>query len=384
LLLVVYAAGLTVARGSFRPVLALAVAGVTALGFSAPKLAAVYDALLQAPRVIESTEAIGLGSLLVMLTDRSQLPFLGPIAMPAYAWHEWGLYVGWAALLGLLLGAFLARGPRERALQVTALVLLVLGLGAFHAWSPWALLHRIPPFSSQHVPSRFLFPMLLVAALPFASWGEELLRGAGGRRRWLEPILLAAVALLVLDAALVGKRTFATAFLMEPPATIGLAQPFEHRKKPSVRYPVPDWAPPVLLSMMANQGVTECYGVPGSLRKGARAAEDVDYRGPAWLADGPGSAEVVAWSPNRALVRYRATRPGSLLVYNMNFDPSWQAGGGPALEHGNAVAARVPSSEGVLEFRYAPRSMRYSLWLPPLTLASCLAVGWLLSRRRRS
>lgn len=382
LLLVLYAAVLTVTTRSSRPVLALAVAGVTALGFSAPKLAAVHDALLQAPRFIESTEAIGLGSLLVMLTDRAQLPFLPPIPMPAYAWHEWGLYVGWAALVCLLLGALLARGPRERSLQVTALALLVLGLGAFHAWSPWILLHRIPPFSSQHVPSRFLFPMLLVAALLFASWGEDLLRRSGGRRRWLEPVLLAAVALLVLDAAFVGKRTFATSFLMEPPATIEVAPRFEHRKKPRVRYRVSDWAPPVLLSMMANQGVTECYGVPGSLRIGARAVEDPDYRGPAWLADGPGSAEVVAWSPNRALVRYRAA-PGSLLVYNMNFDPSWRAGDEPALEHGNAVAARVPSSEGVLEFRYAPRTMRYSLWLPPLTLAGCLAGGWLVSRRRR-
>jgi hypothetical protein len=381
LLLLVYAAALALVRRSSRPLLALAVAGATGLGFSAPKLAAVYDTLRQAPRLIESTEAIGPSSLLVMLTDRSQLLLFPPIPTPAYGWHEWGLYIGWVPLLCLLPGVLLARGPREQALKACALGLLVLGLGAFHAWSPWALLHRLPPFSSQHVPSRFHFPMLLAAGLLFASWAEGRLRRSRRRPR-IEAFLLAAVALLAFDLAGVGRRAFATAFLQERPARIEAAARFEQRRHPTARYRVSDWAPPALLSMLANQGLIDCYGVPNTLRVGARGVEDPDYRGAAWVADGPGSAEVSDWSPNRALVRYQGARPGSLLVYNMNFDPSWRADGRPALEHGHAVAARLPGGDGTLEFRYVPRTLRYSLWLPALTLAGCLAVGGLGSRRR--
>jgi hypothetical protein len=384
LLLVLYAAALVPALRSARPLLALGVVGATALGFSAPKLAAVHDSLSQAPRLIESTESIGLGHLLVMLTDASQLSFLPPIRMPAYGWHEWGVYVGWAALACLLLGALLARGPREAALRLPALALLLLGLGAFHPWSPWALLHRVPPFSSQHVPSRFLFPMLLPAALLVASWGEGLLRRSGPWRPRLEAALLCAVALLALDLAFAGRRSFATAFLMEPPAGFEAAPRFEHRRKPDVRYRVSDWAPPVLPSMMANRGVIECYGVPNTLRQGARAVEDADYRGQAWVAGGPGHAEVVEWSPNRALVRYAGARPGSLLVYNMNFDPSWQADGRPALQHEDAVAALLLGPEGTLEFRYVPRTLRWSIALPVLTLAGCGAGGYVVARRRRA
>jgi hypothetical protein len=384
LFLAVYAAALALARRSLRPLLALAAVGAIALGLSAPKLAAVHDTLAQAPRLIESAEAIGPRSLLVMLTDRTGLLLLPPIPTPAYGWHEWGLYIGWAPLSCLLAGALLARGPRERALKLCALLLLLLGLGSFHAASPWALLHRLPPFSSQHVPSRFHFPMLLAAALLFASFAEARLRQHPGRRRGLEALLLAGVALVAVDLVGVGRRAFVTAFRSEPPARIEAAERFEHRRKPTLRYRVSDWAPPHLLAMLANQGLIECYGVPNTLRVGARGVEDPDYRGAAWVADGPGSAEVVAWSPNRARVRYRGARPGALLVYNMNFDPSWKADGQPALEHGSAVAARLPDAEGTLEFRYVPRTLRTSLWLPPLTLAGCLAARRILGRRRRS
>ncbi len=384
LLLVVLALALAATRRSLLPVLALAVAGLTSLGLAAPKLGAVYDALSLAPRPMESTEAIGPLALLVMLTDRSQLPLFPPIPVPDYGWHEWGIHVGWVALPCLLIGTLLARGPRERALQVSALLLLLLGLGAFHPWSPWALLHQLPPFSSQHVPSRFLFPMLLVAALAFASFGEGLLRRFAVQRPRLEVALLAAVALLAIDTASVARRSFATAFRMEAPAAIEPAERFVHRRKALVNYRVRDLAPPALLAMKANHGLLDCYGVPLSLRRGARAVEDADYRGEAFVVDGPGSAEVEAWSPNRARVRYRDAQPGSLLVYNMNFDPSWRADGEPAVNHEDAVAARLPQADGVLEFRYVPRTLRVSLWLPPLTLVGCVALWRVRFGRRRT
>ena len=101
----------------------------------------------------------------------------------------------------------------------------------------------------------------------------------------------------------------------------------------------------VLPSMLANRGVIECYGIApivadrDAVPVGARGADEPGYPGRAYLAEGPGRAEVVEWSPNRAVVRYDGAAPGALLVYNMNFDPGWRAGETPALNHEHAVAA---------------------------------------------
>jgi hypothetical protein len=83
-------------------------------------------------------------------------------------------------------------------------------------------------------------------------------------------------------------------------------------------------------------------------------------------------------------VRYAGARPGTLLVYNMNFDPSWQADARPALQHEDAVAALLLGPEGTLEFRYVPRTLRWSIALPVLTLAGCAVGGYVLARRRRA
>lgn len=385
LLLVVYAPLVALFTRSPRPLLALLVTGLTAIGFSAPKLLAVLDGLARYPRLIASEEVIGPRSLLVMMTERAQLYGLAPIPTPNWGWHEWGIYVGWAGLLALALGA-LARGPRERALQAVTGLLLLLGFGAFHPASPWALLHQLPPFSSQHVPSRFHFTMLLPGALLFASWAGRWITAAGRGRPWLEPALLVLVGVFALDLAEVGRLSVAKAFRMEAPEKIERSQLFEHRRVPSVRYRVRDWTTPVLPSMLANRGVIECYGIApivadrDAVPVGARGADEPGYPGRAYLAEGPGRAEVVDWSPNRAVVRYQGAIPGALLVYNMNFDPSWRADGRPALSHGDAVAVRLSDASGSVEFRYVPRTLKYSLWLPALTLAACLLGTRLVGR----
>ena len=54
------------------------------------------------------------------------------------------------------------RGTRESPLKWAGLVLLVLGFGAFDPYAPWPLLHHLPVFQSQHVPSRWMYPSLLL------------------------------------------------------------------------------------------------------------------------------------------------------------------------------------------------------------------------------
>jgi len=94
----------------------------------------------------------------------------------------------------------------------------------------------------------------------------------------------------------------------------------------------------------------------------------------------------VDWSPNRALVKLYGVTAGSLLVYNMNWDPSWTANGRPAPVYEHAVAAVVEGDTPSVEFRYRPRTLGLSLAVFLLTLAVAVGgpLGWRYWRRTKA
>ncbi len=383
LTLTVYAVLLAAFRLSLRPLLTLAIIGPVSFGLAAPKLLAVVDGMSVAPRLIESPEVIGIAELLVMLTDQSQRFNAFPVRVPAYNWHEWGIYIGTAPLVALALGVLFARGAREHSLKILGLLYLLMGLGAFHPRAPWTLLHQVPVFSSLHVPSRFHLVMVLLLALVFVAWVAPTADRWVRRQPWLDLVLLVPVLLIVLDVTWVSRRPVAQAFWMEAPASIERAERFEHRFESSVNYRLRDWAPPVLLPMMANTGVIRCYGVPESFPIGAQASDGEGYSGMVSVVEGEGRAEIVKWTPNRAVVQVHGASPGALLVYNMNFAPNWRANGEPALVYQNKVAVRLRDGVRRVEFRYFPRSLYGSVPIFLLTLAGSVGVLWWRRRDRR-
>jgi hypothetical protein len=305
------------------------------------------------------------------------------VRTPAYNWHEWGIYVGAGGLALIVLALIFGRGPREYAFKILGLLCLLLGFGAFHEASPWALLHQLPVFSSQHVPSRFHYPMLLmfgaVAIATLGRWLEPELR----KRPWLDLALLVPVALFAADLARVSRVPFAQAFWMEAPAQILRAEHFEHAQTPPVNYVRRDWAAPMLLSMMANTGVIKCYGIDPNFVPGARAKNKPGYQGAAHIDQGSGNAEVVEWTPNRARIRVTGASPGALVVYNMNYDRNWHANGQPALEFEGVVAHRLAPGETEVEFSYFPRTFRWSIPLALLALCACFVRREHLDRLRQ-
>jgi len=379
-------------RGAFErtwsPLLSLAVGGASGIGLAAPKLFAVADHMHALPRLVESKEVIDLEQVLTMLVAPDQRYGVWSTPVPAYQWHEWGIYVGAGGLLVLLVAALFARGVRGQSYKVLGFLCLLLGLGAFHPLAPWALLHRLPVFASQHVPSRFLYPMLLMFGAAFVVAASGYLAPKIARHPWLDLALLLPVAVMAWDMARFSRTPFSQAFWMVAPPNIQRAEPFEHHTHPPLQYVRRDWAQPMLLAMFANVGVLDCYGVP-SFVSGAIPRDSRDYRGLAFV-DGPGSASVVDWTPNHAVVEVKGATPGSLLVYDMNYDPSWRADGKPALEEKGLVATRLAVGSGRVQFRYFPRTLAWSVPLALLTLLACLVRpgfgsalqgAWLAARR---
>lgn len=380
-ILCVYALLLTAFTRSPRPLMALAIAGGVAIGLGAPKLFAIMDRLGRAPRLIDSREVIGLADLLVMFTAPEQHFGARPVRTPAYNWHEWGIYIGPLGVALLCVAVIFAAGKRGQPLKITALLLLLMGFGAFHPAAPWALLHQAPVFASQHVPSRWHYPMLLLLGLAF------LTVVAPHVDRWLERapavdlLLLLPLALFCMDISHVARQPFEQAFWMEKPDQIPALTLFEHHTSGPVNYIRKDWAPPMLLSMMANTGVIKCYGVDADFKPSAVAADAPGYRGRVYIAEGTGTAEISDWSPNRAVVRVAGARAGSLVVYNMNYDASWRANGEPAISYEGLVATRLTGDVAQVTFSYFPRTLRYSVLLFLFTLGVTV---WGIARPRRA
>jgi hypothetical protein len=375
-----YAVLVALFERSARPLLVLAAVGLVALGFAAPKLLPVLDTFGVHPRLVASDERLDLGAFVTALTSRDQHFYARPAAVRPYGWHEWGMYVS-APGLALLVGALvLVDGARERALKLCGLGLLLLGFGAFHPSAPWTLLHaHVPVFRSQHVPSRFLYPAVLVLALVAAAGIGRFVERAR-RRPWLDLALTAAVAALALDVARVAQQPMRQAMWMKPPA-IPAGRAFRTERRPPFQYERRDWAAPMLLSMMANTGVLECYGVPREEgAPGPAASGEPGYRGELYV-EGGGSAQMLRWSPSSVTVAVRDATSGARLVYNVAHWRGWRASHGSVEPWRGLVSVPLSPGESVVRLWYRPPGLGTGIAWCAATVG---ALVWAARRQRRS
>lgn len=390
-LLGVYAAARALLDKSWQPLLRLLQLGALSVGLAAPKLFAVVLDFGERPRLVASTEAIDFAILWQALVAPGQTPGTGPIEVPQWGWHEYGTYIGWAPALLVLLGALWWGPRRELALKLTGVVALVLGFGAFHELAPWTLLHRVGLFRSQHVPTRWLYPaLLLLGVAAAAAFGRSLSRVR--QRRNLELVLLGGCLVVAVDIGQESSLSLARAFWMRA-RQVDVAPAFVQleRAPRRLQYQRRDYAPEALPAMLAGVGVLQCtmhaslnvWAPKAANRRpfgmGARGREASDYRGEAFTSSGIGSAKVVAFSPNEVVVDVVGARAGDRLVINQNFDPGWHLDGRATEPYREALAGALPTSRGRFTFRFWPRGLTAGLVALMLTLAALGLVHW---RRR--
>jgi hypothetical protein len=388
-----YGSLLAAMQRSFRPVLVGLGCGLLALGLAAPKLLPVLEVMLKHPRLVESDETLDLNALIDVLTSRDQDVTSGHAGVSQWGWHEWGMYVGWAAIVLIILGAALARGTREWALRAVGAFCFVLGLGSFHRYAPWPLLRHVPVFQSQHVPSRWMYPGLLLLLVVTAAALEAGLHRSGWLRGWLEVAALAGMAWIARDVARVARQPITHMFLTKMPTVIDSFGPFhteQHLPGP-LNYEA-SWAPLSLPAIIANIGTTDCGTFPAlhsyfrdwngnTPGLGARGEGDPRYQGEAYIPDGTGRAELASFTPNQMTVVVHDARPGEHVVLNQNYDAGWSANGSRAINWADAVAAPISSPEQTFVFRYRPVT-----WWPGLALfvATVAGIVWITVRSRRA
>jgi hypothetical protein len=387
-----YAVFLAVTTRSFRPVLVLAICGVVALGLAAPKLLPILEVMAKHPRLVDSTETLDFSAFVDVLTAREQDMSSGHAGVSQWGWHEWGMYVGWAVVVAVTLGAIAGRGTRESALKWAGLVGLALGFGAFDPHAPWSLLHHLPVFQSQHVPSRWMYPSLLVLLAVTASASERLLRRTAWTRGWLEVALVGGVAFVAYDIATIARQPTRHMFATKMPAVAESSGPFHiEQHLPRELVYESEWAPSSLTSEMANVGTIDCGTFPAFHNYfrdgeghvpglGAHGVGDKDYRGEAFIPEGAGTATVTKWTPNEVTVEVHGAQAGEHLVLNQNWDPGWSASGRKLESWHDTVSADLHESDGAVVFRYRPPTFWPGIFVLLVTLGS---IGWAYHRARR-
>jgi hypothetical protein len=391
----VYGVLLAANTRSARPVLVGLACGAFAFGLSAPKLMPMIEVMLRFPRLIESPETVDLQGLFEILTSQEQDTTSGHSGVSTYGWHEWGMYVGWTVVAILIVGCLVARGPRESPLKWTGLLCFVLGLGAFDPHAPWTLLHKMPVFSTQHVPSRWMYPGLLLLVAVAGAAFDRVMRRTGWPRAWLEIGALAGVAWIALDVGKVARQPIRHIFYEPMPHVADSTGPFRTEEHlPASLGMQLDWSPPSLPAVLGNVGTIDCgtfppfhnywrhpgpNGIPAP-GMGARSIGDKDYRGEAFVAEGTGSAAIVKWTPNEMTVEVHGARRGDHVLLNQNWDPGWSANGSRTIDWADLPAAELHSPDETVVFRYRPRTWWLSLGLLALTIGGTV---WLVIRRRR-
>jgi hypothetical protein len=372
---------------SYRPIVVELMSGLVALGLSAPKLLPVLDVIRRYPRLVDSPESIDLGTFVKIFTSRERVP------VSPWGWHEFGIYVGWPVVIVVMIAALFGRGARESPLKWTGCVLLLLGFGSFDPHAPWPLLHHLPIFKSQHVPSRWLYPGLLLLMVLSAAVLERILRRTGRARGWLEIAIVGATAWISRDIAQVAREPM-SAFTNHMPAIPESSGPFHteiHAPPELEKGYARDWAPPALPAEIANIGTIDCGVFPGfhnyyrdtngrTFGLGARGRGDPAYHGEAFIAEGVGQAAITSFTPNRVTVEVSGATPGEHVVLNQNWDAGWTANGSPVIDWADTSAAVLSAPQGTITFRYRPRFWYTGLALFAMTLAG---IGFAYRHRRR-
>jgi hypothetical protein len=241
-----------------------------------------------------------------------------------------------------------------------------LALGDSFSPGLWSVLHALPPFSSQHVPSRFLVPFVLCFAV-LAGFGAEALQTRFGRRGQLAALALVLVG--AFDAWTVGPPNLWRMY-DSPLGAPDVPGEFHHEF----------WGDTNLMMPLAasNRGALHCY--ESVYLPIAAQMPGEGFRGEQYLADG-GQIRRTYWGPNALDFEIR-DGPATALVVNQNFYPDWTVASseGRVFSQDGLLAVQVPAGTTRVSLRYRSSAFRIGLGLAFLTLLLGL---WVRRRERR-
>ncbi|MGC2063687.1 MAG: hypothetical protein WA610_11975 [Thermodesulfovibrionales bacterium] len=364
---------LTIQKRNWLPLRATLLCGITGGLLSAIKLLPTLEFIKMVPRYTDSTDALTPELLYRTLLDRVQSLSLKGFPGQVWGWEEYAHYVGFLPLLLAVAGVVIYK-RKEWPLIVTGVFFLTLAWGNFSDLSPWNILHHLPLFKSQRVPSRFMqhFIFLVAILAGFSAARIETAPFLESRKKWLPPLVLALLlSIITVDLIRVNSGVFAEAFPHQPP---------EIHKNDAFRQIVGKNTE-MYRGFLENSGTLDCYEEM-HLPTMAVPLPDRMYReGEAYLVEGAGQADVTSWSPNRVTIHVDGE---GLLLLNQNYTPGWRTKEKKEVfSYKGVIATKVGHDEKEVTFYYLPTTFLIGMLVTAATiLASILLLLKLPSRKK--
>jgi hypothetical protein len=255
-----------------------------------------------------------------------------------WGWHEVGGYVGLFLALGI---AGLLRPRRAFPWVMAAASLVALALGARGPWWPWPLLHKLPVFSWERLPYRFIVPLVQMIAV-LAGFGADWIAARCGRA-----VATALILAATLDCLWVGPYNLR--YSLQNLAPMVTPEHFHQVREPGTGYT--SVSRDMVRLTEQNLGIINCYDY-WDWSSPVAAVGDPGYRGENYLLEA-GTVEIIFWSPNRLDFAVDAPAPTTLIV-NQNYDRFWRltAGHGTVVSKEGLLAVSIPAGRQRLQLSY--------------------------------
>ena len=364
----VYAASYSMEIKSWKPIFACIIVNLVAAGLSAPKLFPVLTLLVSNPRLMPLGEAIRWDNYLAGFLERNDS--LGHSS-------EWEYY----SYTGLTVVVFylgsLSLYKKQQALILSSLFMLLVSLGNFGTYSPWALMHKLPFWRYFQIPTRSLIVFIFTVALTVGIY-----MGRPSKNHYiLRHILIGVIVLFIgIDLFLVGSKIFtevnipveqsflyrdykfvrvpAKPFKITPDMITGIGrhvasvhQPFSQIRYTTYGKFIHGAYSDQYLPLLQNKGFVDAYEtIP--YKRYAYAVLDKGYRGEFYLLK-KGVASLLKWSPNK-FVYHVKLQEANRLVINQNYWTGWHASQGTLSNFFGLLAVDLPPGEYDVAVYYLP------------------------------
>lgn len=343
-------------KGSLQPLLELSISGLFAAGFAAAKLLPSRSFVDHFPRLIGngySTDWRVLG-IALFSPDQDKLR----VSPGGFGFHEYGAYVGIGfGLLALCAMLVPLRKTAPWLLAAGVVFLLSRGENSVFGFSLWQALHRFPIVSSERLPSRWFIPLVFTISV-LAGYGVDLLIDHFGRVGYARAMLLLLIG--TLECLWTGPPNLRYVLARPEPS------PTLHNAS---FYQVWGFVNSLMFTTeRMNEGAVHCYEYE-DLAPHVIAANQPNYRGEAYLLQGPQAGKLVNWSPN--LLRYYiiATLPDRFVI-NQNYDLSWRLieGRGVVAPYHGLLSVELPAGSQEITLAYRSRAFALGLLITLLTV----------------
>jgi hypothetical protein len=370
-----------IGRRDWRPIALMAVFGVAAMAYAAPKLLPVAqfvagDQFWDTRNPTETPDLVTLDMLeqtyLVPTQDVG-----GRLEMQRHGWHEYGNYIGTGSAVALMIGVLwvlLRQSPRDHwfgvALALTTIVLFLLSLGEFSAFAPAVLSRHLPLFENFRIPSRYTIPFLQFGALTLG-WAFASIVSRHGFAR---PARIAVtIACVVASAHLIAvNRWNLKDVFNQPPFDTQfrwMAGPNEIAvDKDSNAYAA---GSPMLRALVEHRAFFYCYESL-QLQRGAAPER------PLLWVEGPARISDIEFTPNRVSFNvFGGAEPAKLLM-NYNWADGWRTDAGtiePMGEPGKIATVMLsPGQTGRYQLTFTPPGLYSGAALFAIAVLASVAI----------